>query len=125
MGLDAAADFANESKVTSEKWKQMSEEEKAPWYEKPRQMKLEYDAKLDEIKSKGFRIPTRPLPPRYLDELNNQGLSQPIAHSLLQNPQFPRAQVLGMGQSQLHTVHLSSPPVVQNRPELVEEYEKL
>ena len=102
LGLDAAADFANESKVTSEKWKQMSEEEKAPWYEKARQMKLEYDAKLDELRSQGFQIHTRPL-------------SQPIAHSLLQKPQFPRAQVIGMGQSQLHTVHLSSSPVVQNR----------
>ena len=78
-------------------------------------MKLEYDAKLDELKSQGFHIPARPLPTRYLDELKSQGLSQPISHSLLQKPQFPRAQVLGMGQSQLHTVHLSSPPVVQNR----------
>ena len=115
LGLDAAADFANESKVTSEKWKQMSEEEKAPWYEKAQQMKLEYDGKLDELKSQGFHIPARPLPTRYLDEMKSQGLSQPISHSLLQKPQFPRAQVLGMGQSQHHTVHLSSPPVVQNR----------
>ena len=60
LGLDAAADFANESKVTSEKWKQMSEEEKAPWHEKAQQMKQEYYSKLDELKSKGFRIPTLP-----------------------------------------------------------------
>ena len=47
LGLDAAADFANESKVTSEKWKQMSDQEKAQWHEKAQQMKQEYYSKLD------------------------------------------------------------------------------